>query len=104
MAIKKEIKMDNGITLSYHRISKIDIEVNQQVTFLVESYIDETGRNYEKAYANGEIDGEPKFPYTNAKYIHIPYDETTEIFQDNAVKQAYELLKSSDLFVGAIDV
>ena len=51
MAIKKEIQKPNGVVLNYHRIASVKIEVNQQCTILVESYLNEDGRNYEKAYA-----------------------------------------------------
>lgn len=98
MAIAKEIVADNGVTLTYHRISMVKIDVNQQITILVESYLNEDGRNYEKAYAAGEIQGEPTFPYTSAEYMSLPYDETMN------VKNAYEWLKQQPKFVDAEDI
>ena len=61
MALSKTIKTNNGVTLSY-MISMINVQVNQQITLLVESYIDESGRQYEKDYAQGLTEGEPTFP------------------------------------------
>ena len=55
MALKKVIKKTDGVTLAYHRIAMVKVDVNQQITVLVESYVDEDGRNFEKRYAAGEI-------------------------------------------------
>ena len=44
MALGKSIKKSNGVTLSYHRIAMVKVDINQQITILVESYIDEDGR------------------------------------------------------------
>ena len=96
--------MANGVTLSYHRIALIDIDVNQQITLLVESYIDEDGRNYQKAYENSEIEGEPTFPYTNAQYINLSYDESSKMLTSNIIKESYNFLKEYNEFKGATDV
>ena len=104
MAIEKKITEKNGVVLSYHKISMINVQVNQQVTILVESYIDESGRQYEKDYAKGLLEGEPTFPYTNAEYINIPYDENTELFTGNITKKAYEWLKMQEKYKDATDI
>lgn len=98
MALKKKIRKPNGIELEYHRISMVKIDTNQQVTLLVESYINEEGRNYEKRYAAGEIKGEPSFPYIDAEYIPLPYNQSMNI------RNAYEYLKTLPEFEGAEDV
>jgi hypothetical protein len=51
MALNKTIVSKNGVTLTYHRISLVNVQVNQQITILVESYIDADGRKKEKDYA-----------------------------------------------------
>lgn len=104
MALSKSLKTGNGVALSYHKISMINVQVNQQITILVESYINESGRQYEKDYAKGLLEGEPTFPYTNAEYINIPYDENTELFSGNIVKKAYEWLKLQEKFKDAENV
>lgn len=103
MALKKNIKLDNGICVSYHRIAKINIELNQQMTILVISYIDINGRIYEKDYSNGKIDN-PIFPYKYSKYINIPYDESLDILKGSVIQKTYEWLKSHPIFEGAEDV
>ena len=104
MAIVKEITEKNGVVLSYHKISMINVQVNQQITILVESYIDEKGRQYEKDYSQGLIEGEPTFPYTNAEYINIPYNESMELFAGNITKKAYEWLKTQEKYKDAMDI
>lgn len=104
MALKKSIRKENGVSVSYHRIAMIKIDLNQQITILVESYIDENGRNYEKSYAAGQIEGEPIFPYTDAEYINIEYSEDLDLMKGNVVQNAYEWLKTQPDFVGAENI
>lgn len=98
MALKKKIKHANGVELNYHRIALLSIDTNSQTTMLIRSYIDEEGRNYEKRYANGEIAGEPSFPYTVSEYRSFDYDEKMNI------ENAYELLKQQPDFKDAEDI
>lgn len=98
MALKKKITKPNGIELEYHRIALLSIEPNQQITILVRSYIHEDGREYEKKYATGEIEGEPVFSYTTGEYLHFNYSD------DMNITNAYALLKSTPEFEDAIDV
>lgn len=104
MAVKKKIKQNNGVELEYHRIAMIKIDLNQQITILVESYLNEDGRNYEKDYADGKIEGEPTFPYTSAEYHYFNYDTEPEMFKGNVVQKAYNWLKKQEKFKGAEDV
>lgn len=79
MALKKKIKSQNGVELEYHRIAMITNEVNQKTTILVRSYINEKGREYEKAYENGEISGEITLPYMVGNYFHTEYNGAMSI-------------------------
>lgn len=105
MAIQISIKTDNGVVLSYHHIAAINAEVNQRVTLLVRSYIDQESRQYDKDYAMGKIQGEPTFPYTDAKYISIGWDEAGPIINGGELAvNAYHWLKMQPEYAGAIDV
>lgn len=97
MALMKKIKKPNGLVLEYHRIAMVKIDTNQQCTILVESYLNEDCREYEKSYARGEIQN-PIFPYTDNEYVSFDYDENM------SVKNAYEWLKQQPDFEGAEDV
>lgn len=104
MAIQISVKADNGVVLSYHKISLINIEVNQQVTILVHSYIDEEGRQYDKDYEQGKIIGDPVFPYMSDKYIHIQWDNIGSLLSGNLIENAYGWLKTLPEYLGGIDV
>lgn len=97
MALKKKIKMSNGLELSYHRIALVTIDVNNQITILRHSYLNEEGRQYEKDYADGKIEN-PVFPYVDTEYMHMEYEDGINI------KTAYEWLKSQPDFEGSEDV
>ena len=98
MAINKKIRIPNGLELEYHRIALLSIDVNNQITILRHSYLNEEARNYEKAYRNGEIEGVPIFPYVNAEYMHMEYTDNMNI------EKAYEYLKTLPGFEGATDI
>ena len=104
MALNKVIKEENGVVLSYHRIALVNVQVNQQITILVESYVDEAGRKIEKDYAKGLLESEPIFPYTEGEYISIPYDERMDMFKGNIVQKAYDWLKTQEKFIDSEDV
>lgn len=104
MAIQKAVTMSNGLTLSYHRIAMVKIDLNQQITILVESYPDEACREYEKDYAAGKIEGEPVFPYTKGEYYHLKYEEFPELLSGNVVYMAYQWLKQQPEFLDGKNV
>lgn len=101
MAIKKTITASNGVATEYHRVALVIIDVNQQNTILVHSYLSDTGRQVEKDYAAGKYNnmdiGLVPFPYTDAEYIHAPYDG------EMTVSIAYDYLKTLEKFEGAED-
>lgn len=103
MALNKKITAANGIELNYHRIALINIDINQQITILVRSYLNEDARNYEKDYAAGLIK-EPVFPYTMAEYKHIDFNEAADILKGDIITAAYNWLKNQPEYIGAEDV
>lgn len=102
MAIKKQVTADNGIVTEYHRIALMSIDVNNQNTILVHSYLSADGRQIEKDYAAGLYgdleEGMMKFPYVNTEYINVAYDP------DMTVSAAYDYLKTLPEFEGAEDI
>jgi hypothetical protein len=102
MAIKLCITEDNGIVTEYHRIALLSIDVNNQNTILVHSYLSADGRQIEKDYSAGlykDVEaGLMKFPYVAAEYISAEYNP------DMTVSAAYTYLKSLPKFAGAVDV
>ena len=102
MAIKIKKVADNGIVTEYHRIAMVKIDINQQNTILVISYLNEDGRQIEKDYANGVYDnieeGMMKFPYVEDEYINTEYDPNMTI------EKAYDYIKTLPKFEGAEDI
>lgn len=102
MAIKVKVTANNGIITEYHRIALVSVDINNQNTIVVFSYLSSDGRQVEKDYAAGLYDhleaGMMNFPYVDAKYIHIPYDGTM------TVEAAYNYLKTLPEYAGAEDV
>lgn len=102
MAIKKKVTASNGIVTEYHRIALVTVDMNNQVTVLVNSYLSEDGRQIEKDYAKGLYnDLEPGgmvFPFVQSQYINLPYDP------DMTAEKAYRSIKKTSEFEGAEDV
>lgn len=98
MALIKKVVMSNGLPLEYHRIALVSLDINNQNTVLVHSYLNEEARQYEKDYAAGLIEGEPVFPYVYAEYYNPEYSGAMSI------GRAYEWLKNNiPAFAGAED-
>lgn len=105
MALKKKVRMPNGLELDYHKISLITIEPNQQITILRHSYLNEEARQYEKDYANGLIKGDPLFPYVDHEYVHVNYTDNISDMTGDTMSCAYKLLKKHrPEFADAVDL
>ena len=90
MALYKEIRQDDGVTTSYHRIMYITITTNEQNSIVVMSYVDGEARDTEKQSMSVQ-------PYHKAATYEIPYDPGMTI------EDAYEYLKTLPEFEGATD-
>lgn len=90
MALYKEIRQEDGVRTSYHRILFLQKTVNRQNSIAVLSYTDEEARKFEQ-------DGEYQ-PYRQSVTYEVPYNDTM------TVEDAYAYLKTLDIFVGAEDV
>lgn len=102
MAIKKQVTAANGIVTEYHRVALVSIDVNNQNTILIHSYLSSDARQIEKDYAAGQYNdlasGEMVFPYVESEYINVPYDPNMTI------ESAYKYLKRLPQFEGAEDI
>ena len=113
MALQKEIELDNGIILNYHRITSLNKLTNISNNIEVNSYISESQREKEKVYQNAQRKNANEEELTpeeqeilekginvlvQADFISIPYDEKMTI------EDAYEYLKTTEKYKDAIDV
>lgn len=97
MALKKEITLDNGIVLNYHRVVSVNNITNIQSTIEVASYINEEQRNKEKEWYESEDKGDMNV-FIDSKFYIKEYDK------DLNVDNAYEYLKTLEEFEGAEDI
>lgn len=91
MALYKEIRQDDGVITSYHRILLMTQTVNKQNSIAVVSYVSSEARDEEKELIMMQ-------PYRKSITYETSYDETMTI------PKAYEWLKTLPQFEGATDV
>ena len=94
MALIKEIELENGVKVNYHRIVSVNNITNHVSIIEVASYTSKEKREQEKeAFEKGKfIDA-----YKETKIIEKEYDE------DLNVVSAYEYLKTLPEFSGCTD-
>lgn len=94
MALKKGIT-EGGLPLEYHRIKYIQIDVHNRILVSVNSYLNDTAREYEKVCDSGN--GED-YPHFAVNIFSFPYED------DVTISRAYELLKTLPEFEGSEDI
>lgn len=98
MALKKEIELDNGIKLNYHRIVSINKITNNSIIIEVGSYISEEKRQEEIDYYNSTDENKMMNVFIETTYLDKEYSE------DETIKDLYEYLKTTEKFKDAEDV
>ena len=94
MALIKEIELNNGVVVKYHRIVSINKITNNCNVIEVASYISEAKRQEEIEKLSK---GEEMNIFIETNYINKPYNE------EETIKECYEYLKITDMFNGAIN-
>ena len=95
MALLKEIELDSGIVLNYHRIVSINKITNHAVILEIAGYTSKEKRDQEvQQLANRE----EITAYIHTSWISVDYDETSTI------KDWYEYLKTIDKYKDAENV
>ena len=113
MALQKEIKLDNGIVLNYHRIASLNKLTNISNTIEVSSYINKDEREKEKQYQNLQlkslepetITNEEKAQLQNGINVLVETDYIQMEYNDGqTIEEAYNYLKTLDKYKDSIDV
>lgn len=113
MALQKEIELENGVILNYHRIVSLNKITNISNNIEVNSYISEKQREKEKRYqelqkksASGEeLTEEEKEELDKGINILIEADFIeTDYDQNMTIETAYEYLKTTEKYKDAKDV
>lgn len=94
MAILKEIELDNGVTVNYHRVVSVNNITNHASIIEVASYTTKDKRLEEKTALEN---GEGMNVFINTEYMNIPYDAEMNVVS------AYEYLKTTEKFEGCED-
>lgn len=96
MALSKPIKQSNGIVLNYHRIADIRNVVNDKTYLDVISYVDKEEREKEQKQPKYSPNKEEIYKVNNI--YSLPYNDTLTI------EEAYEYLKTLEVFEGSEDI
>ena len=94
MAIIKNITLENGVTISYHRVVSVHNVTNVSSIIEVASYTDKSKREEEK---QAIISGNPMNIFIDSKYLSVPYDPPLN------VNSAYEYLKTTETYSNGTD-
>ncbi len=95
MALKKEITLECGVKVSYHRIVSI-IKITNVINIIeIGSYTDEKKRTEEKRCCKN---GQTMNVFIYTEHLSVPYDENLNI------SNAYDYLKSIDKYAEAKNV
>ena len=95
MALKKDIILDNGVIVKYHRIVSLNKITNNSNIIEVASYTSEEKRQEEKeAIKNSKSMN----VFIHTTYLDKEYDET------ETIEDAYTYLKAREIFKDAEDV
>jgi hypothetical protein len=97
MAIKKDLTLDNGIVLNYHRVVSVNNITNQQSIIEVASYINEEQRNKEKEWYETKSQNDMNV-FINTSFYSKEYEKELN------VDAAYEYLKTLVEFKDAEDI
>lgn len=97
MALKKEIELENGIIVNYHRVVSINKITNNCNIIEVASYTNESKRHEEIEYYNSKEENKEMNVYIETTYIEKQYSE------NETIEDIYNYLKTLNKFKDAED-
>lgn len=98
MALKKEIELENGIIVNYHRIVSLNKITNNSNIIEIASYTNQEKRQEEIDYYNLAEEDKSMNVFIETTYISKEYDE------NETIEEVYEYLKTLDKFKESEDV
>lgn len=98
MALQKEIILNNGVTVNYHRIVSLNKITNVSNLIEVASYTNEEKRKEEIEYYNSTEPNKSMNVFIDTKYIEKEYNEK------ETIEDCYTYLKNMEEFSEAKDV
>lgn len=97
MALQKEIELNSGVVVNYHRIEHYIMAINNYVWVEVKSYISADKRQDEISALNSDDKNSWWEGFTSSRCFELPYKENMTI------QELYDELKKQPLFEGAVD-
>ena len=94
MALIKPITLDNGITVTYHRVTSVHNITNAVSIIEISSYTSKEKRLEEKSALK---ENAPMDVYLSTRRIPVPYQQSMD------AKDAYEYIKTLDEYKNAED-
>ena len=94
MALIKDITLESGITVNYHRIVSVNNITNYASVIEIASYTSSAKREEEKTALKNN---EPMNVFIHTQYLKIAYDKSLD------VDEAYAYLKTLPEFVACAD-
>ena len=98
MALFKEMILNNGISVNYHRIVSINKITNNANIIEVASYTNEAKRQEEKDYYASQEPDKSMNVFIDTNYINKEYNE------GETIEDIYKYLKTLDMFKDAKDI
>ena len=95
MALHKEIELDNGVIVNYHRIVAITKITNRRIILEMAGYINKEKRQQEIDQLNNH---QEVTVYIDTSLVGVDYDEQLTI------KDLYDYLKTTEKYLDAEDV
>lgn len=95
MALFKEIELDSGVVVKYHRIVSINKITNHSTVLEVASYTSREKREQEIEQIKAN---EERSVFIDTEYISVDYEESTNI------TDWYNYLKSTNKYNGATNI
>ena len=95
MALSKQIELENGIVVNYHRIVSINKITNNSNVIEVASYTSKEKREEEKEYYESTEVNKQMNVFIDTTYIEKEYKE------DETIQGVYDYLKTTDKFKDA---
>lgn len=97
MAIQKQIELDNGVIVNYHRIVSINKVTNNANIIEIASYTSREKRQEEVEYYNDNNSNKELNVFIDTTYINKEYDE------NETIEEVYTYLKTLNKFKNAKD-
>ncbi len=94
MALVKEIVLENGVTVNYHRVASVNNITNQMSIIELSSYTNKSKREEEKLKLASK---QPMNVFVKTEYLSVPYNENLNVVN------AYEHLKTLEKFNGCVN-